>query len=100
MRVLVVAALAPVALVAQLLPGKKTRDRSATEVASYLRNFIEGSGGEWDWDDFESVPIADPELNEIRREACKAAPPNPDMAKLADLLRRAEALAEASGLPA
>jgi hypothetical protein len=37
------------------------RKRTAAEVATYLRDFIDGTGDEWDWDDFESVPIADPE---------------------------------------
>ena len=34
-----------------------------------MRDFIEGSGGDWDWDDFTSVPNADPQLEDIRRRA-------------------------------
>ena len=67
--------------------------RTAAEVATYLRDFIEGTGDDWDWDDFESVPIADPDLERIRREAAQAAPPDLDMAKLRELLRQAEELA-------
>lgn len=84
--------LLPASLIAQLLPRKKTEDRSAAEVAAYLRDFIAGRGGEWDWDDFESAPITDHALDQIRREAAVAGPPGADMVKLADLLRRAEAL--------
>lgn len=67
--------------------------RTAEQVATYLRDFIEGTGGEWDWDDFESVPIHDETLDDIRRRAANAAPPNPDMHKLRQLLSEAEALA-------
>jgi hypothetical protein len=66
--------------------------RTPEEVAQYPRNFIETRGADWDWDDFESVPIADPALERIRRQAALAAPPNPNMKKLADLLKEAEAL--------
>ena len=82
--------LLPIALVVGMLSGKK--DRSASEVAGYLRDFIEGSGGDWDWDEFESVPIKDPALDQIRREAGLAGSPMTDLAKLRELLGRAEAL--------
>ena len=48
---------------------KNTRDRSAREVAAYLQDFIKGSGRDWDWDDFTSIPITDPTLDSIRRRA-------------------------------
>jgi hypothetical protein len=79
-----------VALALRFLPGKKTRDRSAEEVAQYLRNFINGEGENWDWDDFESVPITDPELDRIRKEAARAGPPNPDLRILRKLQHEAE----------
>lgn len=86
--------LAPITIPIALLAGvlAKPKDRSAAEVSGYLRDFLEGTGGDWDWDAFESVPIKNPALEAIRREAVKAAPPNPDMAKLKELLARAEAL--------
>ena len=40
------------------------------DVVSYLRNFIEGEGSAYDWDDFTSVLIADKQLDDIR---CRAA---------------------------
>ena len=37
------------------------------EVADIIERFLDGGGGEWDWDDFLSIPIADPELDEVRQ---------------------------------
>lgn len=88
---LAVAAL-PVSIAVNLLPIKKTRDRSPEEVAKYLQDMIDGTGEDYDWDDFESVPITNLMLDGIRREAALAAPPNADLAKLADLLRRTRAI--------
>ncbi len=59
----------PLALVAQLFSAKGTIDRTPDEVAGFIKDFLDGRGGEWDWDEFESVPIADPELEAIRRRA-------------------------------
>jgi len=41
---------------------RRTRD----EVADYIENFLNGNGGPWDWDDFTSVRIDDPELDQVR----------------------------------
>jgi hypothetical protein len=91
--------LIPLALLLQLLPGKKTEDRSAEEVAGFLRDFIEGTGGDWDWDEFECVPITNYALDRIRREAALAGPPNANIGKLQELLARAESLAGATPHP-
>jgi hypothetical protein len=87
--------LAPIAIPLAILAGlfSKPKRRTPAEVARYLRNFIDDVGGEWDWDDFESVPIADPTLDRIRTEAGRAAPPNLDMDRLRALLAEAESLA-------
>ena len=37
-----------------------------TEVVNIINSFINGTTGEYDWDDFISIPIEDPSLNEIR----------------------------------
>ena len=37
------------------------------EVASEIETFLDGSGGTWDWDDFLSIKISDPELEAIRQ---------------------------------
>jgi hypothetical protein len=43
------------------------------EVARYIDDFLAGSGGRWDWDDFISIPLEDPELEVIRKQ-CAALP--------------------------
>jgi hypothetical protein len=82
----------PLALFASLLsaPSKRTPG----EVAGYIRDFIEGTGSEWDWDDFISMPIADPLLEAIRLEARRIPLPVTQlgMMKLEDLFTRAEAI--------
>jgi hypothetical protein len=46
---------------------KATKD----EVAKLIENFVNGSGGPWDWDDFISVRVADEELEAIRIECVR-----------------------------
>ena len=62
----------PVAFLAGLI--SKPVNRTAEEVARYLREFIDGTGGENDWDDFECAPIANPALDRIRVAAGRAGP--------------------------
>ncbi|HSC17648.1 MAG TPA: hypothetical protein VLC74_01930 [Rhizomicrobium sp.] len=84
----------PIALLMQLLPLKKTRDRSASDVAGFLRDFIAGTGGQWDWDDFTSIPITDTALDAIRAEAEMIRLPVDEIGsqKLKELLAKAEKL--------
>ncbi len=71
-------------------------NRSAWEVATYLRNFIEHGGEAWDWDDFTSVRIANPQLEVIRQRAAAIALPVTveDVAVLRELLAEADDLAK------
>ncbi|OYY91716.1 MAG: hypothetical protein B7Y45_01720 [Sphingomonas sp. 28-66-16] len=48
---------------------KRSSDLNPVDVARYLSDFLDGSGGAWDWDDFTSISIADSELDSIRQEA-------------------------------
>ena len=41
-------------------------DLAADEVATHIEQFLAGTGKEWDWDDFTSVPIRNPDLDKIR----------------------------------
>ena len=41
---------------------------SASEVVSYIRNFIETKGKPSDWDDFTSIPITSSILDKVRVE--------------------------------
>ncbi|NGM50047.1 hypothetical protein G5B46_10550 [Caulobacter sp. 602-2] len=91
--VLLAAAAAPVVLLTRLWPGKQTADRTPDEVAGVLRAFIDGTGGVWDWDDFESTPITDPRLDALRHRAVQAGPPDTDVEALAAVLAEVEAMA-------
>ena len=44
------------------------RRRSRTEVADEIERFLNGTCGPWDWDEFTSFPIEDPELDAIRKQ--------------------------------
>jgi hypothetical protein len=37
------------------------------EAANVIEAFLAGTGGEWDWDDFMHVKIADPRVDVIRQ---------------------------------
>lgn len=37
-----------------------------TEVADLMERFLSGNIGTWEWDDFISLPINDPELEKVR----------------------------------
>jgi len=88
----------PLILLLKLFNIGQSTERSAEEVAGYIRDFLEGSGGDWDWDDFTSVTIKSPALDSIRDEACMIdLPLNAAGAdKLKELLAKAEALAGTS----
>jgi hypothetical protein len=88
--------LLPIALLLRILPIKQTRDRTAEEVAGFLRDFINHTGGAWDWDDFTSVPITAPELEALRAEACEIELPIDEvgLGKLRELLEKSEKLAK------
>lgn len=87
----------PASIVVKLatLPFERPIYRSAEEVARYLRDFIEGTGSHWDWDDFEHMSIADPELEAIRDRASRVREPidSGGWATLRGLLAEAETLA-------
>lgn len=95
---LLVAAL-PLAALAALVSAvlDLREERTPDEVATCLRNVLHGGGGEWDWDDFTSVPIADPRLEEIRRRALAVEMPPTEAALsvLHGLLAEAERLTSA-----
>lgn len=87
----------PIAIVLKLvtMPFERPITRTPAEVARYLRDFLDGSGGEWDFDDFSSVPIADPRLDTIRERASRFNGPKSveGLTELRALLAEAEALA-------
>jgi hypothetical protein len=64
----------PIILVLNLLGLNKSSD-GPDYVAGYLERFVAGTEGEWDWDDFCSVPLKDERLDSIRERACAFGPP-------------------------
>ena len=46
---------------------------SKTDVINFIKAFLDGTGGSWDWDDFISIPIEDKELDRIR-DRCAGLP--------------------------
>ena len=96
-KALLVIAAIPVAAVVAMLAGVfgLKEKRTGAEVATYLRGFVDRGGGEWDWDDFTSVPISDPRLEDIRKRAAAVnLPPTEEgIAALRGLLAEAERLA-------
>ena len=80
--------------VAERLGLKRTVDLTTDDVEGYLSDFLEGHGGDWDWDDFTCIPITDPSLDQIREEAAFVQLPLNDngRAKLRELLERVRAM--------
>jgi hypothetical protein len=73
---------------------KSTADLTARDVETYLEDFLEGGGGDWDWDDFTSISITDPALEQIREEAAFVELPLTEggKEKLRELLQRVRAM--------
>jgi hypothetical protein len=40
---------------------------SRQKVITYIDDFLNGRGGEWDWDDFTSIPLDDQNLESMRK---------------------------------
>lgn len=95
--VLALVVIVPAVIIAKIvsMPFERPFNRSAEEVARYLRDFLNGTGGDWDWDDFISIPITDARLEAIRDRAAHLDLPMHDenTGSLQALLTEAEALA-------
>jgi hypothetical protein len=70
--------------------------RGAAYIAHTIRAFLDGSGGDRDWDDFTSCPLRDPALDNIRRRALAVDLPvaDADWTTLEALAVEAEALSD------
>ena len=66
--------------------------RSVEEVITFINNQANGQGSYRDWDDFCSVPIADPDLEAIRLAAARIGPGESANRELRDLVLRASGL--------
>lgn len=78
-----------------MMPFEKGAHRPPKYVARYIRDFIDNTSGEWDWDDFSSIPLADPRLEAIRTAACDVSLPcgDEELAELEALFSEAQSLA-------
>lgn len=49
--------------------SRKEQELDRFDVAEILEDFLQGTGGPWDWDDFTQgmTPLRDPDLEAIRR---------------------------------
>ena len=96
--VVATAVLIPIAIVVKLIsmPFERPAKRTAEQVAHYLRNFLNDTGGEWDWDDFTSVALSDPSLESIRQRAASVELPVTEEGRriLVALLWEAEAASD------
>jgi hypothetical protein len=94
LNLLIFVVLSPILIVIALLAGIVSRpaQRSPDEVARYLWNEAQQNSGFRDWDDFVSVPIADPNLDAIRAEAASLSHPlvehRDELLELAERARR------------
>ncbi|MEQ6334715.1 hypothetical protein [Sphingobium sp. MK2] len=91
--------LLPVFLVVKLvmIPFEKPRNLSPEQVVDYLKGFLDGTDGPWDWDNFTTRPVADPQLDDIRDRVAALDVPlsDADIGPLEALLAEAEAIAAA-----
>ena len=63
---LVVASAVTLLLLIVALPQRKPHHLTKEEVAKEIESFLRGTGGAFDWDEFCTFTLADPELDEIR----------------------------------
>ncbi len=61
------------------------------ELATYLRAFVDGTDGPYDWHAFEHARV-EPALRRLHRDALEAGPPSADLNKLRLLLAEADTL--------
>lgn len=70
------------------------QQQDAAYVAATIDAFLDGSGGDWDWDDFTTCSLPDPRLDSIRIRAALVDLPlgREGRATLGRLAREAERL--------
>jgi len=84
------------------LLGLNKKNAKPEYVIDYLEKFIAGTESGWDWDDFSSIPLTDPTLEDIRQRACEFGPwavgeLAPKIEALRGLLEEARAVQRDSG---
>jgi len=93
----------PIAMLAAVIaiPFRRPIKLSAEEVSAYIRDLMQDTGSAWDWDDFISLEISDPTLENIRLRASKVALPVDEdgMDTLRQLLSEVEGITSDDGRP-
>jgi hypothetical protein len=51
--------------------SRQRRKLALSDVADIIERHADGTEGPYDWDEFTSVPIADPRLDEVRRRCIR-----------------------------
>lgn len=59
----------------------KSRQEEAAYAARTIRAFLNGSGGDWDWDGFTSCSLRNAEVDNLRRRAARVELPVDDDAQ-------------------
>jgi hypothetical protein len=83
----------PLALIGGLL-GRPAR-RTPGELISLLEDFLDGTDDRA-WDEFESIPLNDSSLEEIRKRAVPMGPPNANEGGLRSIISELKAIGHCS----
>jgi len=77
----------------------ETQQAQAQYAATVIRAFVDGTGSDWDWDDFISCPLHNSAVDSIRRRAAAALlPASPaERRTLFTLIEEADRLAASDG---
>jgi|GEM_PF-3218790 len=66
----------------------KRRNRlTAADVADKIEKHLLGAEGEWDWDDFTSIPISNDDLDKIRIQCIESENNREELKKIVEQLR-------------
>ncbi len=57
---------------------KRPHDEELDYTIKSLSDFLDGSGGDWDWDAYTGVSLKNPKLNAIRKRALRVELPLSD----------------------
>ena len=68
---LVVAGVVTLPLLMAALPQRRPHNLTREDVVNEIEAFLDGLGGAFDWDDFCTFTIADPELDKIRARCAR-----------------------------
>lgn len=76
--------------------SQRKREKEMAYAIQSIRDFLQGDGGKWDWDDFTSCSLRNPDIDGIRKRALSVDLPLDDEGRttLEELLQEAQMLAK------